>query len=322
MSTPPGPDGQSDAPVAPIPQQSGQPKSNSASIMWAVATIVVALVGGFLIYTAITHDSEPGGNPPAAGVDDGAVTADDEAAGASEPAGDSAGDEGEASAPRRGSDYAATDDAPSAAPTGESQPESAEETAEGFTPEQEQFLLDLQRRDAEDPLAQGDVDAPVVIIEYADYRCPFCAVWGRDVQPDLQDLVDDGTVRIEFRDRVIFGEESQATALAARAAGEQGLFWEFHDAVYAAAPSSGHPDMPREKLLGFAEDVGVPDLEQFEQDMDSPELLALVQADGEEAASIGVSSTPTFLVNTTPVVGAQPAEVFRAIVEEELAAVE
>ena len=109
-------------------------------------------------------------------------------------------------------------------------------------------------------------------------------------------------------------------ALAARAAGEQGLFWEYHDAVYAAAPDSGHPDMPREKLLGFAEEIGVPDLAQFEQDMDSAELRELVRADGEEAASIGVNSTPTFLVNTTPVVGAQPAEVFRRIVDEELAA--
>lgn len=327
MSTPPGqvPPGSEgpDVPIAPSPYPSEKPKSQTASIMWAVATIVVALVGGFLIYTAITQDSDSGPDTatPASEQEDEAArdaTGDDPASEGAEDAGTT---EDAPAAEQPGDPGEDGDQAqPYQAQPDEAQPDEAEETAQGFTPEQEQFLLDLQRRDADDPLAKGAVDAPVVIIEYADYRCPFCAVWGRDVQPQLQDLVDDGTVRIEFRDRVIFGEESEATALAARAAGEQGLFWEYHDAVYAAAPDSGHPDMPREKLLGFAEEIGVPDLAQFEQDMDSEELRARVQADGEEAASIGVSSTPTFLVNTTPVVGAQPAEVFRRIVDEELAA--
>ena len=188
--------------------------------------------------------------------------------------------------------------------------------------EQRQFLLDLPRRETDDPLAKGDVDAPVVIIEYADYRCPFCASWGRDVQPALQDLIDDGTVRFEFRDRILFGEESEATALAARAAGEQGMYWEYHDAVFAAAPASGHPDMPREKLLGFAEDIGVPDLAKFEADLDSAELREAMEADGAEANSLGVRSTPTFLVNTVALVGAQPEQVFRQAVAQELAAVQ
>lgn len=327
MSTPSGQgphgDDRSSAPIAPIPQQSREPRKQTASIMWAVATIVVALVGGFLVYTAMTQDDGPVDAAPPATQDvegqgaEGTETSDG-------PAGPATG---------------ATDTGPGATPTGAAAGEPGTESAEaptsaegpeGTTPtgnptisdEQRQFLLDLPRREVDDPLATGDVDAPVVIIEYADYRCPFCASWGRDVQPALQDLIDDGTVRLEFRDRVLFGEDSEATALAARAAGEQGMFWEFHDAVFAAAPESGHPDMPREKLVGFAEEIGVPDLEQFEEDLDAPELREAMQADMAEADSLGVRSTPTFLVNTTALVGAQPEQVFRQAIAQELAAVE
>lgn len=291
---PPG-DERPAAPIAPNPYAAyPHGRRQTASIMWAIATIVVALVGGFLIYTAMTQGDDSGTAGPQSGQD--SVSAGE------------------------------TTDAEDTAPEGtdpsvrSAAPEPEQQTAPQMSEEQKQFLLALQRRDADDPMAMGAVDAPVVIIEYADYRCPFCAKWGRETMPQLQDLIDDGTVRLEFRDRVIFGEESELVALAARAAGEQGLYWEFHDAVYAAAPDSGHPDLPRETLIGFAEQIGVPDLAQFEQDLDSEELRAAVEADQAEAASMGITSTPTFLVNTTPVRGAQPAEVFRAIIEQELAA--
>lgn len=280
--------------------------------MWAIATIVVALVGGFLIYTAMTQEDgpDPAAPPTAqdARTDDATADRDDSATGG--------GATGEGTEAPESTAPAGATETPDPAETTE---DAAEST---LSDEQRQFLLDLPRRDADDPLAKGDVDAPVVIIEYADYRCPYCASWGRDVQPALQDLIDDGTVRFEFRDRVLFGEDSEATALAARAAGEQGLYWEFHDAVFAAAPASGHPDMPREKLLALAEEVGVPDLAQFEADLDSDELREAMAADNAEAESLGVRSTPTFLVNTVALVGAQPEQVFRQAVEQELAAVQ
>lgn len=280
--------------------------------MWALATIVVALVGGFLVYTAMTQDDDgPGSAGPATTQDAEEATAAPTTEG---PTTDDPTTEGAAGA--TGEDP--TGVAPSAAEASEAQPTEQPTMSEA----QRQFLLDLPRREADDPMAKGEVDAPVVIIEYADYRCPFCASWGRDVQPALQDLIDDGTVRLEFRDRILFGEESEATALAARAAGEQGMYWEFHDAVFAAAPDSGHPDMPREKLLGFAEEIGVPDLERFEADLDSAELRAAMEADMAEGDSLGVRSTPTFLVNTVALVGAQPEQVFRQAVAQELAAVQ
>ncbi len=179
--------------------------------------------------------------------------------------------------------------------------------------------FDLSRRIDGDPTALGAVDAPVVLIEYADYRCPFCGIYARETMPQLiQDFVDSGDVRMEWRDLPVFGDESVAAAVAARAAGEQGLFWEFGEVVFADAPERGHVALPRERLIAIAEQIGVPDMAAFEADLTDPDLLARVDADLAEARSLGLTGTPTFLVNDTPLSGAQPSAAFRDAIEAEL----
>lgn len=181
---------------------------------------------------------------------------------------------------------------------------------------------DFARRDADDPTALGDVDAPIVLIEYSDYRCPYCGLYATETQPLLvEEYVETGLVRIEWRDVPIFGEQSEMAAVAARAAGEQGLFWEYNAAVFALAEEGGHTELPRETLLAIAAEIGVPDLERFEADLGSPELAALVQADRDEATTLGVSSTPTFIVGDVAFAGAYPVENFREVIDQELAAV-
>lgn len=178
--------------------------------------------------------------------------------------------------------------------------------------------LDMSRRVEGDPLAMGRVDAPVVLVEYADFRCPFCGVFARDTQPELVSrYVEAGILRIEWRDLPVFGDQSVDAALAARAAARQDRFWEFHHAVYGAAPARGKPDLPRERLVEFAAEAGVPDLERFEADMDDAQLRSDVQNDLDEATSLGATSTPVFLVNDRPIVGAQPLDVFAAAIEAE-----
>jgi protein-disulfide isomerase len=180
-------------------------------------------------------------------------------------------------------------------------------------------LTSLADRRAGDPLALGPVDAAVVVIEWSDYRCPFCSVFGRDTFPELrEEFVDTGEVRFEFRDLAIFGDQSVDAAVAARAAGEQGRYFEFAEALFAAAPEKGHPDMPRATLAGFAEAAGVPDLARFDRDLDDAGLRALVEADTARAQRLGATGTPFFLVGGTPVSGAQPVEVFRTVIEDEL----
>ena len=185
----------------------------------------------------------------------------------------------------------------------------------------EALIASMQRREKDDPLALGRVDAPVVLVEFSDWRCPFCALWAKTTKPALQKYVDDGTLRIEYRDMPIFGEESQLAARAGRAAARQGRFWQFYDVVYGSAPERGHPDLPPEKLVAYAKEAGVPDLEKFGADMQSEEVADELQRDLRDAHTLGApSSVPLFLIGSEAVSGAQPTEVFVEAVERQAAA--
>ncbi len=178
----------------------------------------------------------------------------------------------------------------------------------------------VETRDPDDPMAIGDVDAPVVLVEWTDMRCPYCALFTRDTFPTLvEEYVDTGKVRIEVRDVAYFGDQSVEAAVAARAAANQGMFFEYLDAVYQAAPESGHADLPRETLISFAEEVGIPDMTQFESDLDSEELLTEVQTSTSTAQALGVTSVPFFAVGSSAMAGAQPVDVFRQFLDEALA---
>lgn len=174
----------------------------------------------------------------------------------------------------------------------------------------------VERRKSGDPLAIGRTDAPVVMVEYGDFRCPFCGKFARETQPRLIDrYVKSGILRIEWRDFAIFGKQSDTAAYAARAAARQGRFWQFHDATYATASGTGHPDLPTSALLAAAKEAGVPDLARLKTDMASASLRSEVDADRDEALRIGASSTPAFVVNGTPVLGAQPLEAFEDLID-------
>lgn len=185
--------------------------------------------------------------------------------------------------------------------------------------EVEAFLLnDLPRRTEGDPLAMGAVDAPVVLTEWADYRCPFCSVWAEQVLPGLQPYIDDGRLRVEFRDLAIFGEESVKAATAARAAGVQGRYFEFAHELYSALPDQGHPDIPDDLVLGIVEDLGL-DVAKFQTDWADPVHEQAVLSDSQEASGLGVGSTPSFVIGNQFVSGAQPLETFQQIIDEQLA---
>lgn len=182
-------------------------------------------------------------------------------------------------------------------------------------PENDPFAA-LVRRDAGDPMALGEVDAPVVMINYSEFQCPFCGKFARDTKPELvEKYVDNGTLRIEWRDFPYLGPESTTAAHAARAAGAQGKFWEFHDAMFADQQPPNSGKLTEEYLVGVAEQAGL-DPEQFAKDLKSDEVAAAVQKDFQEGQSIGVTGTPAFLVNGQPIMGAQPTEVFVEAIEQ------
>ncbi|MEU9038200.1 thioredoxin domain-containing protein [Streptomyces sp. NPDC048352] len=174
-------------------------------------------------------------------------------------------------------------------------------------------LAALARRDPGDKLALGRADAPVVLIEYADFQCGYCGTFARDTEPELvKRYVEDGTLRIEWRNFPIFGAESEAAARAAWAAGQQDRFTAFHTAAYAAdAKAKGFGE---ERLTELAREAGVPDLERFRRDMAGEQAAAALRKDREEGYRIGVQSTPSFLVGGRPLAGAQPLEAFTAAI--------
>ncbi|MFF3958681.1 DsbA family protein [Streptomyces sp. NPDC001890] len=175
-------------------------------------------------------------------------------------------------------------------------------------------LAKLARRDAGDKLAQGRADAPVVLIEYADFKCGYCGKFARDTEPALvKKYVDNGTLRIEWRNFPIFGAESEAAARAAWAAGQQDRFWQFHAAAYAeGAKEKG---FGKDRLKELARQAGVADLDRFARDADSAAASAAVGKDQEQGYGIGATSTPSFLINGRPISGAQPMETFTSAIE-------
>jgi protein-disulfide isomerase len=187
--------------------------------------------------------------------------------------------------------------------------------------------LQLGRRDPNDPLAFGALDAPVVLTEWADFRCPYCAVFSRETFPVvLAEYVDTGKVRFEFNDVAFFGDQSVDAAIAVRAAGEQGKFREYMTALFAAAPESGHADLPEQALVQFAEQVEVPDLKQFKADLGRADLRQAVLDSTALAQQSGISSVPFFVAGeqqaqAQALSGAQPLATFRQFLDQQLAGV-
>ncbi|MFI1868762.1 DsbA family protein [Streptomyces jumonjinensis] len=166
-----------------------------------------------------------------------------------------------------------------------------------------------------DPLAVGRVDAPVVMIEYADFRCGYCGKFARDIEPELiRRYVDTGVLRIEWRNFPVLGAESEDAARAGWAAGQQGRFWEFHSLAYArGAEFEGFSESRLKKL---AKKAGVSDPDRFATDMHSRVADGWIGNDQGEAEKLGVVSTPTFLINGRPIVGAQSLDVFVEAIED------
>lgn len=164
--------------------------------------------------------------------------------------------------------------------------------------------------------AMGDPDAPLTIVEYSDYLCPFCGRFSTEVEPALVErYVDAGLVRIEWHDFPVQGDRSVQAAIAARAAGRQDAYWAYHDALFALQGDIGYV---REEFVAIAGELGL-DTDRFARDLDDPALETAVRADLAVGQQLGVRGTPSFLIGGVPVVGAQPLSVFVDVIDAQLA---
>lgn len=182
-----------------------------------------------------------------------------------------------------------------------------------------QARLDVPRRQEGDPLALGRVDAPVVLAEWGDFQCPFCKLYTAQTEPALrQQYVDSGQVRIEWHDYAYLGPESVLGARAARAAGRQGQFWAFHDALYQQQPPENRGEVTDESLAALAGRLGL-DVPRFRQDYADPAIADAVAADQELGSRLGVGGVPSFVVGDQLIFGAQPTATFRQAIDAALA---
>lgn len=160
---------------------------------------------------------------------------------------------------------------------------------------------------------KGAAKAPVTIVEFADFHCPFC----KQVLPTLTQLLSrySEKVKVVFKDYPIDSLHPAARKghEAARCANDQGKFWAYHDKLYENAPKASP-----EQLKAYAKEVGL-DLAAFDQCFSSGKYQAAVQKDVEEGTRAGVTGTPAFFINGRLVSGAQPLERFAQIIEDELA---
>lgn len=172
------------------------------------------------------------------------------------------------------------------------------------------------------PPTLGDDDAPVTMVEYSDFQCPYCGQFAREVEPQLvEEYVEDGTLKIEWRDFPYLGQESVNAALAARAAQEQGKFWDFHEVLYDNQEGQNNGAFSDDNLMRLAEEAGV-DTTELEESLISSKHQQAVADDFEEGQQRGVTGTPTFVINGETIVGAQPKEEFERAIEEAAAEAE
>ena len=169
---------------------------------------------------------------------------------------------------------------------------------------------------ADDDVVKGDKNAPVEIIEFSDFQCPFCARFYSDTLPQIQkEYIDTGKVKFVYRDFPLSSIHPQATpaAEAAECAKEQGKFWEYHDKLFQNQAS-----LSTASYKQWAADLKL-NTQQFNDCVDNRKYKSEVEKDYQDGQSAGVSGTPAFFVNGIKISGAQPFTAFKTIIDQELA---
>ncbi|WP_432559908.1 DsbA family protein [Granulicoccus sp. GXG6511] len=220
----------------------------------------------------------------------------------------------------QGRDAATPGPVPTAEVSGQEQQQ--RESAQDVYDKQAPLREEVERRDAEDALSMGPVDAPVVLVVFSDYQCPYCAKWNAETLPTLQRHIDAGKLRLEWRDVNVFGEDSDRGARAAFAAGQQGRFWDYHEVLFADGQSRTARELTEDNLIALAEEMGGLDMARFRADLASVETKEAVDRNAMLGLQLGVASTPSFVFGGQPIVGAQPASVFESAFDLALAGAE
>ncbi|MCJ7513291.1 MAG: DsbA family protein [Anaerolineales bacterium] len=167
--------------------------------------------------------------------------------------------------------------------------------------------------------AMGDPGAPVVIEEYSDFQCAYCARFSAETEPRIvADYIATGKAYFVYKNYAFLGGPSADAAEASLCAADQGKFWEYHDILFANQNEGDPRAFSEAHLEAFAEAIGL-DSTEFGACLSDNRQMDQVRQEYADGSALGVNSTPTFFVNGKQVSGAQPFEVFQAEIEAALA---
>jgi protein-disulfide isomerase len=159
--------------------------------------------------------------------------------------------------------------------------------------------------------SMGPADAPIVMVEWSDYQCPFC----KRAAPTVNQVLNEykGKIRFVFRDYPLpFHKQAVPSSLAVHCAEDQGKFWEYHNNLFDVAGDLSDADLAKR-----AKDVGL-DTAAFSTCIESKKGEPVINTAYNDGAAVGVTGTPAFFINGRMLVGAQPIEQFRTIINDEL----
>ena len=165
----------------------------------------------------------------------------------------------------------------------------------------------------ENAYAIGPADAPVTIVEFSDYQCPFCRRWHDEVYEPLLAAYP-GKIRLVYRHLPLTSihPDAMSAAEAAMCAGDQDAYWQYHEKLFSSE------SLGTNTYIGYARDLGL-NMTAFEACLSEHTHQQAIQSDSDFAINLGVRSTPTFFINGLAVVGAQPLDVFKQVIDKELA---
>jgi protein-disulfide isomerase len=160
----------------------------------------------------------------------------------------------------------------------------------------------------------GPDDAEITLVEFSDFQCPYCKRWHEQVYQPLLAAYP-GKIRLVYRNLPLTSIHPQAmsAAIASLCANEQGAYWPYHDKLFG-----GGLELGRDAYIQYAADLGL-DGTAFAACLDSGKFDDFIQKDMDFSLNLGVRSTPTFFVNGLAIVGAQPLDVFKQLIDKELA---
>lgn len=173
----------------------------------------------------------------------------------------------------------------------------------------------------DDDAVKGSASAPITLVEFSDFQCPYCGKFWKDTLPQIEEnYVKTGKVKLVYRDFPLpFHPQAQPAALASECAHEQGKFWEMHDAIFENQKEWAGQEGAGDFFKAYGKKIGL-NGKQFDECMKSKKYASEVMKDVVDGSAVGVGGTPGFFVNGKAISGALPYEnFFKPIFDAELA---